>query len=1248
MKSSLLTSWVLWIFLVVAGMCNARAATLTVYTVVDATPLGVAFSPTERYVITGACFDSTGQSITPTNGTTQTGVPGQSVEFLGIPVNGSCSISMTTKPIPPSGFLLTSDHSSTYGLGVGPSGGRLDLSFRLRAALSVPITLEVVGETVPANATFPFSGYCSGESYRNFSGNIAPGQELRIPDVAANSSCQVSLGSSPTVGAGTFVIATQSSNQYVTSNTDRMVLKLALAGSASLQLNVTTDLVGSTARVTGQADCSAPSSLYPSWNRVNFPFSTGEMALGTSKTLSALPAGLECNLTFPTSIVTGTATLAKPPVYSPAKVITVGAKATTTTATINYQSDLGQLITVNSSYPTGTAPSGVTVTYTFLCQDSAGQYETIRFSGVDLTGTFNSPSRFRSGLVCTQNEIGFSPSAFTSVAWLRNPTLSPSTFTTSATAATVLQIVHRPLPLDATISGKASVSGGALAANTTVSFTPTSCYFEGNYLAFPAANTPVSIPVNAASATFLTRVPSGSLCYFQVSGIPSAPNGTVWLQDNKWPTNFQVTAIAGQNDAVVQRTLVPATAVTFNFLSTGLPPGGQWNLSINSSLTCSINGTTFVPTTNVGVSSANPQATLSLPTGAVCSFNAQGCCSISAPSGYSFRAAPSAVAGIVVSGASQSQNITLQFAKTASIEISAAVTSAITAGAAPPSFYFNLRCDDTSSTRNYNLTTGSTNKVFVYPFDFNPPLTEGAKCSVFGFGGNGLASPSTTSNWFAASESFDITLAGGVNQFAIPIVERRNGSFTHTVNSIAQLSPNSLFFPAVFCTASKANLNQSGPLFGLSNSNAIAPGVLQTSVSLAAGSVCSQQLSPSIGTVPASGYVWTFPRYDPGAAFNIASDAVIAVSATPQVVGDATVTVALTFDSAQYESSLVPSAKLVCELVPGVQRIYAASSVAATPQRQFFVTIPSVPSGASCRVVGVVNDPEKYLNLDVLSPQTTVPAGASTISATLVHRPLQSLSVSLIEQGGVTTSGVFYPSIICSVAGYIPNYIQAPQLNNGVVGPDTRTYTFQNVPETAQCIISLKRFASADATSAFAFAALSQQIKIGSNNNSVTMISRVYPATSIVVSLPATGVPAGSTSVQVTCTAQGAGLENWSGARAAAPVGGSVTVANVPAGATCSVVVAGGDLPRPPAGTQWAQTSFSSGTFVPNAAGTSRVSINLDTVSLVKPIALADHATGHPIPALSWEKLLGLLLLLSGFAYRRIPRKRATVTSRRE
>jgi Domain of unknown function (DUF5979) len=1232
MKSSLLTSWALWIFMLVGATIGVRAATLTVNTVVDAAPSGVAFSATERYVITASCFDSAG-AITPSNGASQTGVPGQPVEFLGLPVNTNCSVAMTTKPTAPAGYLLTSDNNGTYGISVGPSGGRLDIVLRLRAALSIPLTLEVVGETPPANATFPFSGYCNGEVSRNFSGSIAPGQELRIPDVAANSSCQVSFTASQSVGGGLFVIASQAANQFINSNADRIVLKLALAGSASLQLNVTTDLVGSTAKVTGQADCIAPATLYSNWNRVNFPFSTGEMALGTSKTIPSVPAGLECILAFPNSIVTGVSTLARPPVYSPAKVITIGAKTTTTTATINYLSETGQLITLNSSYPAGTVPSGVTTAYAFSCQDSAGQFETIRFTGVGLTGTFNSPSRIRSGLVCTQSEAVFSPSALTSSTYLRAPTLSPSSFTTSASAATVLQITHRPTALDATISGKATVTGGTLPAGTAVNFTPSNCYFEGVFLALPSGNSAISVPLNAATFTPLVSVPAGTQCYFQTSGIPSAPTGTAWIQDNKWPSYFQLTALAGQNELSLQGTLVPTTAVTFNFFTNGLPAGAQWNLNVNSSLTCSINGTSFAQNLGASASNTNTQVTLALPIGAVCSFQVAGCCSLSSPPGYSVRAAASAVTGIVISGASQSQNITLQFAKIASLEISAAITSFITAGAAPPSIYFSLRCENSSDIRSYSVTVGSSNKVTVNNFDFNSVLVEGTKCTIFGFSGNGfVATPSATSNWFAASRSFDITLVGGVNQFAIPVVERKNGTFTHTINAIAQLAPNSLFFPTIFCTPSAASLNQTNPLYGLTNQNAIAPGVIQTSTSLPADSVCRQQISPSAGTVPLAGYAWTFPKYEPGAEFTIISDATVAVSATPQVVGDATVTIVLSFDSAQYESALIPSAKLVCELAPGVQKTYSAGSVNATPQRQFIVTVPSVPSAASCRVVGVVNDAEKYLNLDTLSPSAIVPAGASSISATLIYRPLQSLSVNLVEQGGVTTSGVFYPSLICSVAGFSPGYIQSPQLN-GVIGPDTRTYIFQNIPETAQCIVSLKRFASADATSAFAFAALSQQTKIGSSNNSITMTSRVYPATSIVVSLPVTGVPAGTTSVQVKCTAQGAGLENWVGTRAAAPVGGSVTVASVPAGASCSVVIAGADLPRPPAGTQWAQSSYSSATFVPDAAGTTKVSINLNTVSAGNPTAQADHASGHPIPTLSWESLLALLLLISGLAY---------------
>jgi Domain of unknown function (DUF5979) len=1232
MKSNLLTSWALWIFLFVGATFGVRAATLTVNTVVNATPIGVAFSATERYVVAASCFDSTG-AITPSNGASQTGVPGQPVEFLGLPVSSSCSISMSNRPTAPAGYLLTSEHNTTYGVNVGASGGRLDLAFRLRAALSIPLTLEVVGETPPANATFPFSGYCNGEGSQSFSGSITLGQELRIPDVAAGNNCQVSLTSGQIVGGGTFVVASQSVNQFVYSNTDRMVLKLALAGSASLQLNVTTDLIGSTARVTGAADCSAPSTLYSNWIRINFPFSTGEMVLGTSKTISGVPAGLECNLSFPNSIVTGVSTLAKPPTYSPAKLLTMGAKNTTTVATINYQTESGQLVTLNSSYPTGTVPSGVTAAYAFSCQDSAGQNETIRFTGVGLTGTLSSASRFRSGLACTLTEAVFSPSSMTSSAFLRNPTFAPSSFTTSATAPTVVQVTHRPAALDAIISGKATVTGGTLAAGTAVNFTLSNCYFEGNFVSFSNNNSTVSVPINSASATPLVSVPAGTQCYFQASGIPTAPTGTVWLQDNKWPNNFQLTALAGQNELSLQGTLVPTTAVSFNFFTSGLPAGAQWNLNVNSALTCSINGISFVPNLNASASHTNTQTTLALPTGAICSFNAAGCCSISSPSGYSFRAAASAVAGIVISGASQSQNVTLQFAKTASLEISAAITSAITASAPPPAVYFNLRCNDLSNTRNYGVTAGAGEKVTVSNFDFNSPLIEGTKCTIFGFSGSGSgATPSATSNWFAASESFDITLVGGVNQFAIPVVERKNGTFTHTINAVAQLAPNSLFFPTIFCTPSSASLNQSNQLFGLINQNAIAPGVIQTSVSLQADSVCRQQISPSVGTVPLAGYVWALPKYEPGAEFTIISNSTVAVSATPQVIGDATVTIVLSFDSALYESALIPSAKLVCELAPGVERTYAAGAVTATPQRQFVVTVPSVPSGASCRIVGVVNDQDKYLNLDALSPRATVPAGASTISATLIYRPLQPLSVNLVEQGGFTTSGVFFPSLICSVAGYNPGYIQAPQLN-GVIGPDTRTYTFQNIPETAQCLVSLKRFASADATNAFAFAALSQQIKIGSSNNSITMTSRVYPATSIVVTLPVTGVPVGTTSVQVKCTAQGAGLENWAGTRAAAPVGGSVTVTNVPAGASCSVVVAGQDLPRPPAGTQWAQASYSSGTFVPDAAGTTKVSINLTTVSSAKPPAQADEPSGQPIPTLSWESVLALLLLMSGLAY---------------
>jgi Domain of unknown function (DUF5979) len=1217
------------LILLVFGASSAVAATVAVRTTVA----GGAYPAGERFTASITCQDQLGSNVLPSNGSSLSAAPGQTVEFLNIPNGTYCTARISSYPQSPAGYLLTSTQNFQIGFTLTQSVYATDYQFTLRQAISVPVTLTVLGEPLPANSVVTFSASCNAESFsRSYTGSIAPSQEVRIPDVPLGASCQAFVdGPSVNTNSPTlqpfYVIATRNAFAQITTSSS-LAMSVGIAKPASIKVNVTSDLANSSSTlVSGQFNCVASNTVFSGLNRNNFYFTTGDIAVGASKTLTGVPSGLECSANF--SSPTSTNSL-KPAAYTPGQSFTVGAPGSITTFTAAYNTDTPQFITLTSSFGTSAPPAGVTYSVTYFCSDNLGRQQTVTFTNMALTGTVTSTSRVASGLTCQISQTSFAPARFAGGVFLREPTFTPANFVTSASTATTVQITHRPVAADATISVKATISGGTLPTGSKSTFSLNSCYYLGEFLpGLPSVDVLLS-----GTVTPLATVPAGTTCQISSTGLPSQPAGFLWAPTSNWQNFQSVSAVAGQNLFSYDATLLPETVVTVNLSTIGLPTGSNWTFSNGSPISCNLNGAVFAPSIQQSATQTTPQISLTVPTGSTCTLLPVNCCSVYGPSGYAYIPAPAQT--FTASSSAQSVGATLRFAKLASLEISATVVSSPTAGEPSPQVSGILSCDGTFFDLGFNFSSSS--KALISG-TFNISLVEGQKCRLSSFRLSSSNTAPSGSNWFTDSEGYDITLSAGLNQFSVPLSLRKAGTFTYTVNASPQVAANTLFYPSIQCAAAANMLYESyygtppAPIaFPNGFSGALALGQVQAGGVLPAGAVCRQTLTPNAGALPAAGYAWAEPLYSPGRTFTIVSEQTITVTATPQTVGSATVGLTLNYDDPSFQSTSFPRAKLLCKQADGSERVYLDGGTSFVSAGKYLVAFSNIPSGAICRAVSDGFDVDNILNAEALLPATTLVAGQNALSATLIYRPKTDLTVNVVELGGATTSGVFYPTIVCSASGYASKptlSVTSPT----TVGSDVRSHQFTGIPATSRCIVSLQRYASADSAAAFTFAALPQTVLVSAPGLSVTMTSRVYPSTSIVVSLPATGVPAGSTSVQVKCTVQGAGLENWVGTRAAAPVGGSVTVTNVPAGASCSVVIAGADLPRPPEGTQWAQASYSSGTFVPNAAGTTKVSINLDTVSVGKPTALADEASGQPIPALSWESLLALLGLMSGLAY---------------
>ncbi|WP_460548164.1 DUF5979 domain-containing protein [Comamonas piscis] len=251
------------------------------------------------------------------------------------------------------------------------------------------------------------------------------------------------------------------------------------------------------------------------------------------------------------------------------------------------------------------------------------------------------------------------------------------------------------------------------------------------------------------------------------------------------------------------------------------------------------------------------------------------------------------------------------------------------------------------------------------------------------------------------------------------------------------------------------------------------------------------------------------------------------------------------------------------------------------------VTIPGIPSGASCAVTENAPLPTAPSGYEWGAP--SVPAAVTVPSSGVAS---VGVTNTLVQQFGTITINKTLPLPAGVTGPFSFTYTATCDLPTaGTVFPASLTYptatsaTIANVPAGAQCVVAEGALPTAPTNFTWGPAAANATVTVAANSDvATTMASTLVRQQAGIEVTKTLALPAGVTGpfsfgFTATCDLPAAGT-TYTATLAGYPTNNKVTIANVPAGANCTVVE---DTPLPdaPANYTWAAPSVPAPVVVP-------------------------------------------------------------------
>ncbi|QMV71879.1 hypothetical protein HS961_02975 [Comamonas piscis] len=251
------------------------------------------------------------------------------------------------------------------------------------------------------------------------------------------------------------------------------------------------------------------------------------------------------------------------------------------------------------------------------------------------------------------------------------------------------------------------------------------------------------------------------------------------------------------------------------------------------------------------------------------------------------------------------------------------------------------------------------------------------------------------------------------------------------------------------------------------------------------------------------------------------------------------------------------------------------------------VTIPGIPSGASCAVTENAPLPTAPNGYEWGAP--SVPAAVTVPSSGVAS---VGVTNTLIQQFGTITINKTLPLPAGVTGPFNFTYTATCDLPSaGTVFPASLTYptatstTIANVPAGAQCVVAEGALPTAPTNFSWGPAAANATVTVPANSDiATTMASTLVRQQAGIEVTKTLALPAGVTGpfsfgFTATCDLPAAGT-TYTATLADYPTNNKVTIANVPAGANCTVVE-DQPLPTAPTNYDWAAPSVPAPVVVP-------------------------------------------------------------------
>jgi hypothetical protein len=1234
---------------------STQARALTSELILQAQNTGVALDSTATVTATISCTDRvTNTNFVPLSGSSITASFGQPIKFTGLPERYFCSGQAMAESRQPGVGFSVATLSFSRDQSVYQPSQTLDLSFKAVRLVPVKLTLAVSGIAVASSKIFNYSASCtdsvSGTKY--FSGSIAVGETLYLPNVVEGSECQAVANPGNVSIEPDFWIAQKPGRVASAAADSTLTMGLLGATAAALTVNATSTNPSLVQNASVTVNCGLTSAALPdaSWQAVFFSVSK-PVTPSASVTLD-LPRGTSCQVGANQYGSSSNDFFSFPPQISPSPNITVPATGVLGAVTADFPFVPGENIEVLMQASGDAPPAGWKLSYlNFSCTHPQHSNYNYTASFENITPQVVATSRFKVpvGSRCSTIGVNFAGTTPNTVE-VAPPTTAAQTLDVTQSPRTRFSMTFPIKVFNSSLVFRVTAMGGDGTGLLYYVYAP-SCFLSGGFVNLYSENNNIDV-LNGQSIRYV-RGKAGAVCSWSVQLPYDPPAGFLWKRDTV--LSGSVTLTDGETIVDVKPEMVRATRVTFTPSVTGLPSGTIW--SVRYELLCK---SPTLPDRdlffNVSSSATTP---IAIEEGYVCSPKANETFSSGvyqeSPNSLQFVliSDSSKMPSFTVAGATQQVQVPIVFTQPARVEVKVVIPGLFPADTVFPTVSAALSCTYPGE-REYSTSLYSTSAAnsLVVQRGFVPGtrcrLTIQSNSSIYYWNYDEQAA-AVKKHWFASASLFEVSTVAGENLMQVPLTSLDSGAVDFSVLANPLVSPQ-LSLPYSIVCKSPANLvsgrftNEGIRFFTSSGFSAggSTQGQTRRITGLPAGTVCTQEFSQTSNNQAPSGYVWVAPTMTPRSV-TVVSGQVVSATVRPELGGASTLTLNVRIDDPQYSAAQRPSLQLACG--NGASVPYA--SYQSSPQFFAQYVFTGLPTGEICRLIEVSSYAGgAWFSLGADQAREFVISGvATTAEVVATVRPLRNVQLVVTSGSNQNVQSIFEPTLTCSLAGKpVPKASYVSFLGTTISSGDG-TYTFINIPEGAQCIASLARRATADQVPVFSFQALSQNFLVKAADNVVRITAKIVAATSITVTVPASsGAPSGNANVSVRCTMAGGGFESWAGTTAVVPVGGSATVTNVPAGAQCIASVAASDLPRAAPDSKWSALQFQTPSFLTSTDGSTKVSLNVSVISAAAvsttttttppvkigaTVAAADQAHAQPVPVDDPSSLAILSTLLA-------------------